>query len=134
LHPPGIAEESGHLGSEAPYLGEGLDQAFKMSLKNIGQSKIQTIFSSMNGESHWAKEYGIAYMRNSSSFDDELTVQHPAENFGDVGVATSTVLIALTAEHLHNNPNLFFNQVYCSSDCAKRAAIVVEKLSVTERS
>ncbi len=132
LHPPGIAQELGHRGSDIPYLGEGLDKAFKQSLINLGQTKIDSVFSSMNGESHWAKEYGVAYMRNKSALSDNLGLEHPSEVFGDIGVATSPVLIGLAAEHLRSKASAKLNQVYCSSDGPGRAAIVIEKTSVNQ--
>lgn len=64
LHQPGIAEEAGHLFSEEVYRGDGLDQAFKNALAHQAGKSINSIYSSMNGENHWAKEYGVAYLRN----------------------------------------------------------------------
>jgi len=55
----GTGHEPGHLNSEQPYLGEGLDQAVKGALKVMSQQSISQIYSSMNGESFWAKEYGF---------------------------------------------------------------------------
>jgi len=128
LSPPGIADEPGHLGNEVPYRGDGLDQAFKKALKNHEQPNIHSIYSSMNGENHWAKEYGVATMRNKSAFQDEVKIEHPADIFGDLGAATGPVLIGLAAEHLYSHPNAKAHLVYSSSDTAKRGAIVVEKL------
>jgi 3-oxoacyl-[acyl-carrier-protein] synthase-1 len=134
LSAPGMADETGHLGSEEPYRGDGLDQAFKTAFKKalIHQTdhRIHSIYSSMNGENHWAKEYSVAYMRNQDAFTDPVRTEHPADAYGDLGAATATTLIALAAEHLHNTPNAHAHVVYSSSDTAKRGAIVVEKLNV----
>lgn len=128
LHPPGIADEPGHLGSEQPYLGEGLDQAFKKALVGHQKADIQSIFSSMNGENHWAREYGVANLRNKSAFSEMVEIEHPADQLGDLGNATGTLLIALAAEHLFNHVQKSTGLVYCSSDSAKRGAIVIEKI------
>lgn len=128
LNPPGIAEEPGHLGSDEPYRGDGLDQAFKKALSNYPQPNIHSIFSSMNGENHWAKEYGVAYARNRDAFQDPVKIEHPADCYGDLGSATSPVLIALAAEQLFKNPKAITHLVYSSSDRAKRGAVVVEKM------
>lgn len=129
LHPPGITEERGHMDSDEPYRGDGLDQAFKKALANHTKSKIHNIYSSMNGENHWAKEYGVAYIRNKAAFVDAVKTEHPADIFGDVGAATSPALIALAAEHLLENTNANAHLVYSSSDTAKRGAVVVEKVA-----
>ncbi len=128
LSRPGIADEPGHLFSEEPYRGEGLDAAFKKALMNQSQYSIHSIYSSMNGENHWAKEYGVAYLRNRKVFHDPVRIEHPADCYGDVGSATATTLIALAAQHLFKNSKAQAHLVYSSSDTAKRGAIVVEKL------
>lgn len=131
LHPPGIAEEPGHLYSEETYRGDGLDQAFKQALTNYNnpQQKIHRIYSSMNGEQHWAKEYGVAFIRNKDHFHEQVEIEHPAEYYGDIGAATAPVLIALAAEHLFNTAKATANLVYSSSDHAKRGTVVVEKIA-----
>lgn len=128
LNPPGIAEEPGHLHSDEPYRGEGLDQAFKKALIHRPQQTIHRIYSSMNGEDHWAKEYGVASIRNTAHFHDPVNIEHPADRYGDLGAATAPVLIALAAEHLFNDAKATAHLVYSSSDHAKRGAIVLEKI------
>lgn len=130
LSPPGIADEPGHLHSKEPYRGDGLDQAFKKALNDHTQpNSIHSIFSSMNGESHWAKEYGVAYMRNRSAFQDPVGTEHPADCYGDLGAATAPVLIALAAEYLFKDAKARAHLVYSSSDHARRGALVVEKIA-----
>lgn len=128
INPPGIAEEAGHLHSEEVYRGDGLDQAFKKAIEHP-QANIHSIYCSMNGENHWAKEYGVASVRNRTAFQENVRVEHPADAYGDLGAATSSVLIALAAEHLFNNKEVQSHLVYSSSDNAKRGAIVVEKIT-----
>jgi len=131
LSTPALTEEKGHLFSEEQYRGDGLDQAFKKALINWPEQSIHNIYSSMNGENHWAKEYGVAYLRNRKTFKDPVRVQHPADCYGDLGSATATTLIALAAENLFKNSNAKAHLVYSSSDTANRGAIVVEKLNAT---
>lgn len=130
---PGIADETGHLFSETPYLGNGLNEAFKKALINQPENTIHSIYSSMNGENHWAKEFGVAQIRNRKFFHDHVRIQHPADCYGDLGSATATTLIALAAEHLFKNSKAQAHLVYSSSDTAKRGAIVVEKLNATQQ-
>jgi len=130
LNLPGISEEPGHLYSDEPYRGEGLDQAFKKALINQPEQSIHSIYSSMNGENYWAKEYGVASLRNKSMFKNPVRFEHPADCYGDLGSATSTVLITLAAEHLFKSADAKSHLVYSSSDTAKRGAVVVEKIPV----
>ena len=129
LMPPAITDEVGNLFSDQTYRGDGLDQAFKKALINQPEQSIHSIYSSMNGENHWAKEYGVAYLRNSQAFKDPVHTEHPADSFGDVGSATATTLISLAAEHLFKNNNAHAHLVYSSSDSAKRGALVVKKVN-----
>ena len=130
LKPPGIAEDSGHIHSKEAYRGEGLDQAFKKALLQQEQRSIHTIYSCMNGENHWAKEYGVAFCRNKDAFLESVKTKHPADILGDVGAATSSMLIALAAEDLYETTHANAYMVYSSSDTAKRGAIVLEKFAV----
>ena len=134
LSPPGIADETGHLYSQETYRGDGLDQAFKKALANHPQpNRIHSIYSSMNGESHWAKEYGVAFIRNREHFCDPVKTEHPADCYGDLGAATAPVLIGLAAQHLLNPTPAMAHLVYSSSDRAKRGAVVVEKVGFAQR-
>lgn len=126
---PGLADEPGHLSSNEPYRGEGLDRAFKQALVGMPAASISAIYSSMNGENHWAKEYGVAYTRSKKYFRDAIAIEHPADSLGDIGAATAPVLIALAAENLWNNRTATSYLIYSSSDSAKRGAVVVEKIA-----
>jgi len=129
---PGVANEPGHLFSDKPYRGEGLDLAFKRALSAYsGHIKIKDTHSSMNGEHFWAKEYGVAMIRNADMFESETAIHHSADCHGDLGAATGGVLInhvtqALLAGH-STNPSL----IYCSSDHQYRAAVCFEPLPLT---
>ena len=126
---PGIAHEEGHLYSDKTYKGDGLDAAFKQALQNYSQAGIETLYSSMNGENHWAKEYGVAMMRNKASFKDSVTIEHPAECYGDLGAATGPVLMGMSAYDLKKY-NKQTNLIYSSSDRSWRAAVLMQKIAV----
>lgn len=130
LNPPGIADEQGHFKSELPYRGDGLDRAFKKALINYQQQRIDSIYSSMNGENFWVKELGVAQLRNKAAFSAQVNIEHPAEYFGDLGAATAPVLISLAADNLWKNEQASSHLIYSSSDSAKRGAIVIEKMQV----
>ena len=128
LHKPGMADEEGHLFSDKPYRGDGLDKAFKLALKDQPAHSIHTIYSSMNGENYWAKEYGVAYLRSKEKFIEDVKIEHPADCFGDLGAATATALITVAAEKLRKTKHAQKTLVSCSSDKATRGALVIEKI------
>ena len=128
IHKPGLAEEKGHLTSDMPYRGDGLDQAFKRALEFQPEESIGSIYSSMNGENHWAKEYGVAYLRNKAKLTDDTKIEHPADCYGDIGAATAPMLVSLAVDYLFSKNNNKRCMVYCSSDKAVRGAVVLEKI------
>ncbi|HEY6529203.1 MAG TPA: hypothetical protein VIZ65_10955 [Cellvibrionaceae bacterium] len=138
VHRPGIADESGHLYSDLPCLGQGLDTAFKMALHQYTQEssaaeKISAIYSSINGERYWAKELGVARMRSQAAFINTVQLQHPADCVGDLGAATATELMALaTMDLLKSSPGAAV-MVTSSSDFSRRAAVVLERVSLNSK-
>jgi len=130
LHPPGVSEEVGHMYSQLCYKGQGLDLAFKQALSFHASSPVSTIYSSMNGEHFWAKEYSVATIRNKKKFKDEYLTEHPADCYGDLGAATGSILIALSAMRLFKQAQPDAHLVYSSSDGASRAAVCVEKIAL----
>lgn len=133
IHQPGIAKEDGHLYSEAAYRGDGLAEAFKIALNKQPEKSISKIYSSMNGENHWAKEYGVAYLRNKQQFIEKVKIEHPSDCYGDLGAATATTLITLAVENLHKDKKTPKHLVYGSSDFGKRAAVVIEKIRIDKK-
>lgn len=117
------------LRRDPSFLGQGLDQAFKNALQNNSLS-IDQIYSSMNGERYWSKEYGIAQLRNSQHFTSDCKTQHPADCYGDLGSATATTLMALSALNLFKQQTVSQHLVYCSSDTKMRGAVRVEKCHI----
>jgi 3-oxoacyl-[acyl-carrier-protein] synthase-1 len=125
---PGLAEEEGHLYSEEPYKGEGLAKAVSSAIQYSDNTKIDNVFSSMNGESFFVKELGVSSLRNSESFAEGYQVNHPADCYGDVGAATGAILIGLSAIKLKNKKLENKHLVCCSSDMANRAAVCTTSL------
>lgn len=128
---PGNGTETGHIMNEQPYRGEGLDQAFKQALQNYNGSGIETIYSSMNGENYWAKECGVALLRNKNYFQDPIIIEHNADCYGDLGAATGSVLAGIINEKIRNGRVLSPSLIYCSSDREQRAAVVIHHADAT---
>lgn len=132
LFEPGIGNDPGHIYSDEPYLGEGLDTAMKKAFMGYDGAPVNHVFSSMNGEKFWSKEYGVAVIRNKQAFHEEVSVEHPIDCFGDIGVASGSVLIALSATILNAKQASATSLVYCSSDGAARSAVLMDRVPVGE--
>jgi 3-oxoacyl-[acyl-carrier-protein] synthase-1 len=93
-----IGHEPGHLQSDAPYLGEGLAGAVGRLLAEAPPAApIACTYASFNGERYWAREFGVARVRNSGHFADAMQMEHPAECCGDLGAAHGPLLACLAA-------------------------------------
>lgn len=125
---PGVAEEPGHILGDEPCLGEGLDKAFKNAILNYTGTEIGSVYSSMNGERYWSKEYGVAMIRNKQHFHDDVAINHPADCYGDLGAATAPVLVGLAAMDLLRSTGPASSMIYCSSDNAARSALCLQKI------
>ncbi len=121
-----LDEEPGHMYSDKPYKGDGLAKTLAQlfSSGDVG-APIAEVFSSMNGESHWAKEWGVGFLRNKGSFVEGHGMHHPADCFGDTGSASGPLMIGLAALGVRDGYRKSPCLVYCSSDRGARAALAV---------
>jgi len=121
-----VGFESGHLRSDQPYRGDGLATTIAQ-LVRLGaiEEPIGDVYSSMNGESHWAKEWGVSHLRNRSLFRPDHGMHHPADCFGDTGAACGPLMIGLASLGIRGSYRSAPALVYGSSDVGPRAALVV---------
>lgn len=120
----GAGIETGHMYSQEPYRGDGLAAVLTVSLGN-GTGPVADVYSSMNGEGHWAKEWGVAYMRNRARFTEEHGMHHPADCFGDTGAAAGVLMAGLAALGVRDGYRRSPCLIYGSSDRGERAALIV---------
>ena len=118
--------EEGHLYSYVPYRGTGLAATIGQ-LVSLGalQDPIAEVFSSMNGESHWSKEWGVGYLRNKAVFQPTYRMHHPADCCGDTGAACGALMVGLAMLGINAGYRASPALVYGSSDHGQRAAVVV---------
>jgi 3-oxoacyl-[acyl-carrier-protein] synthase I len=121
--------EEGHLGSETPYKGEGLANAFQKLFETVKLAEpVKEVYSAMNGESHWAKEWGVAFLRNKAAFDPNLSMHHPADCFGELGAASGPILTGIAALGTVNTYRRSPSLVYASSDHGPRSILTLESV------
>ena len=118
--------EPGHIGSAEPYRGDGLAQTLQALFAAGGTAEpIQEVFTSMNGESYWAKEWGVAHLRTQASFDPNHAIHHPADCVGDTGAACGPLSVILAATGITGRYRRSPCLVYGSSDDGARTALTV---------
>jgi 3-oxoacyl-[acyl-carrier-protein] synthase I len=120
------AKEEGHIYSEQPYIGEGLAAAFeKLFASAKPPAPIECVYVSFNGEHYWAKEFGVAMIRNRERFADAHRTEHPAECFGDPGAAYGAAMLALAALDAKRIGANAVTLVSSSSDFGDRAVALL---------
>jgi 3-oxoacyl-[acyl-carrier-protein] synthase-1 len=127
----GLGKEEGHRYSDKPYRGEGLAAAFSSMFGQAGLQAevIKTVFAGLNGESFNAKEWGVAHLRNSASFAQELQFEHPAEYIGDAGAALAPVMMGAAALGMHEEYLAGPTVVWSSSDEEERGSACLTPMS-----
>lgn len=122
-------QEPGHLYSDEKYLGEGLAGTFaKLLTEAPPPDSIGSVYCSFNGERYWAREFGVARLRQSHAFAPDHQMEHPAECFGDMGSAQGVALAALAAHAVQQGYRRAPCLVYASSDHGDRAASLLGRL------
>jgi 3-oxoacyl-[acyl-carrier-protein] synthase-1 len=118
--------EEGHLYSDKPYQGDGLASAVQQLCDQSRPDRpIQEVYASMNGESHWGREWGVAYLRTKTAFAANHRLHHPADCFGDTGAACGPLLVGLAARGIAGGYRRSPALVYASSDRGPRAVLLV---------
>jgi 3-oxoacyl-[acyl-carrier-protein] synthase-1 len=122
----GRSFESGHLGSEQPYQGNGLADAVQQLVGAAsGHLPVREVYSSMNGESYWAKEWGVAFLRSRPAFAESHGMHHPADCYGDTGAAAGPLMVGLAALGVAGAYRASTVMIYASSDSGERAAMLI---------
>lgn len=126
--------EKGHFGNDELYTGEGLSQCIGSLLRGAGKkTDIGVVYSSMNGEHYWSKEWGTAYLRNKEFFEENFETNHPAEFFGDVGAASGLIMTGLATLDFYKNGYAKPIVIYASSDHGQRAAVLLESVTASTK-
>lgn len=119
--------DDGHRYGTAPAKGEGLANALAQLRQRSGQipGSIGSTFAGFNGESFDAKLWGVARLRHNDFFSPAMTIEHPADKYGDAGAATGAILVALAAKSLTSGTRRGPALVWAASDREPRACAVV---------
>lgn len=108
--------------------GEGLSQSIRSALASEAiTSPIDTVYSSLNGESYFAYEWGLIPARLGHLFSDKCSLFHPADCYGDIGSATGAMLTSLAVSHFQKEPSVRNALVFASDIEANRGALYLQK-------
>lgn len=121
-----VGEEAGHFYSEEAYRGEGLANTVANLFAEVEMpGPVTQVYSSMNGENHWAKELGVTLLRHQDQLAPDVDVRHPVECFGDLGAAIGPVMAGLAATDMARGGCGGPTLLYGSSDRGSRAALLL---------
>lgn len=127
---PGEGVEPGHWASKEIYHGEGLCDAVQSLLDDAAPAQpFAEVYSTMNGESYWTKEWGMVRVRHGHAFAERARLHHPFEFTGDLGAAAGPVLTGLAVVGLNAKYRQSPIMIYASNDFGPRAAIAISSQS-----
>lgn len=126
----GLANEPAPRKSKEVCTSQGLCAAVRsaVELAQAGKSPGPDgwTVSDFNGERHRAKEWGLALPRLNKQLGENVVLWHPAQNFGDVGSASTPLLLGVAARAFERGYAPRKSAlVLASSDGPQRAAILV---------
>ena len=101
----GFSDENNAADTGRKSSGVGLTQAIRQALVGI-TDRVDVIYGDLNGESYRAFEWGITQVRVADQLSVDFSLRHPAECYGDVGVATGALLLTLAADELQTKESL----------------------------
>lgn len=121
----GEALEPNHRYSDEPPTGAALAEACRHALSAERALPVAALSGTLNGESYYATEWGVAQIRNRARLADACAILHPADCLGDLGAAAGLVHMVLLeqayrAGELHG-PSL----ATAASELGLRAALLV---------
>jgi 3-oxoacyl-[acyl-carrier-protein] synthase-1 len=119
-----VGHEVGHVHSSETHLGDGLSGTLTHLLAGAGQ-RIAHVVAGLNGERIFAREWGVAMVRNREAFAEPLLLEHPAEFTGDLGAALAPFMVAVTALHMAEGRTPGPTLVWAASDHAERGALLL---------
>lgn len=108
-------------------VGEGLTQAFRAALQALPPGEqVHNVFCDLNGEAYRADEFGFAALRTGERFRAASDFIAPADCWGDVGAAGSSLHIALAViasyKRYDKGP---LSMVWASSESGERGAVLL---------
>lgn len=127
VHAAASFSDPGHRYGSAPARGEGLAEAINVLRGQLQDAlaPVGVTFAGFNGESFDAKLWGVAHLRHRDLFAPSMTMEHPADKYGDAGAATGAILLSLAATALGDGSRTGPALVWAASDYEPRACALL---------
>jgi 3-oxoacyl-[acyl-carrier-protein] synthase-1 len=126
VHGAASSTDSGHRYGNEPARGDGLATALDTLRQRFSSlAPIGTTFAGFNGESFDAKLWGVARLRHNDLFSKEMSLDHPADKFGDTGAAIGAILLTLAAKSLATATRSGPALIWAASDREPRACALI---------
>ena len=125
----GYGRELAHLDSGEPLRADGLTQAIKAALADVGYQMHEMNFriTDISGEQYYFKEATLALSRTLRARKEEFDIWHPAECIGETGATVGIAIISLAqAACLKGYAKGQNVLVHMSNDGGQRAAITLQ--------
>ncbi len=121
-----IGYEEGNRYSNEIYKGDGLAETIQNLTKScIGGDPIRTVYAGFTGENYFAKEWGVAFIRNSDLFYKDFALEHPADCVGDTGAAMGLIMTILSVIAMQKRYRRGPCIVWCTSDYGNCGALKI---------
>jgi 3-oxoacyl-[acyl-carrier-protein] synthase I len=132
----GAGIERGHLYSGEPHFGDGLADAFRAAFASSPNPPVpvRCVYAGLTGESFWAKEWGVAHLRNAKHFAEGVRIEHPVECIGDAGAALAPIMLGLATIGIARGYRPAPCLIWCGSDREQRAAVLLGEAEKPVRS
>ncbi len=123
----GTGREKNLIKTESVCIGEGLTTAFRGALSLLPPgTKVDALFSDMNGEPYRADEFGFTALRTKEYFEAAGDYAAPADCWGDVGAASGPLCSALAIiSHYKGYGKGPLSLVWAGSESGERAAALL---------
>jgi 3-oxoacyl-[acyl-carrier-protein] synthase I len=131
----GTAEGTSHVDEAQTHLGEELSQSVEAMRADLPESTgpAQVIFTAMNAEPIWTKEWAVARLRHKDIIAADGMIEHPNMRIGDMGAATVPLLLAVADLALQNGHRDGPALLLASSDQGLRGSAWLEPGEAVER-
>ena len=126
----GLAEatEPETITSNKHSTGAGLTQVIQTALQGQNGVLADSVYCSLNGESYYAFDWGVALARANEELKGMKNLSHPADCIGDIGAATGGLLMicAITALNKEDSSKAQ-SLLWTASDNGHRMALSLNK-------
>lgn len=109
--------------------GEGLTLALETVMQSTNSAAgYPSVYCSLNGESHYAFDWGVVLARLHETLEKTQNLVHPADCVGDIGAATGALLLACAIADFKKSKEIGIpSLLWTAADNGHRMALTLQK-------